>query len=164
MIGKCAIAHCVPPMRSFTAESQLGASYINNQSQQVTQDNSNISVCSTDSEVQENHKSLLHERLNNKVYTTFKELFSNTNIDSVHKILPKISIYNNEIARFIEDINIKYGILLNYNQKFQEYTTGQKCFKYQLSQAISQKPNNHRSPQYKLQNSMQNHSITHYLH
>ena len=99
-------------MQSFTAESQLGASYINNQSQQVTQDNSNISVCSTDSEVQENLKSLLHERLNNKVYTTLRNylvILSNTNIDSVHKILPKISIYNNEVARFIEDINIVKG-------------------------------------------------------
>ena len=77
-----AVPETVLPMQSPTAESHLGASYINNQSQQVTQENSNISVCSTDSEVQENLKSLLHERLNNKVYTTFKELFSNTNIDS----------------------------------------------------------------------------------
>ena len=80
----------------------------------MTQDNSNISVCSSDAGALENLRSLLNKRLNDKVYTMFKELFSNTNIDSVHKILPKISIYNNEVAGFVEDINIKYGILLNY--------------------------------------------------
>ena len=58
--------------------------------------------------------SLFNERLNNKTYTIFKELLSNTNTESVHEILPKISIYNNKIARFVEDINVKYGILLNY--------------------------------------------------
>ena len=71
-------------MQSATTESQLCASYIENHSQQVAHDNSNISVCSSDSEAQENLKSLFNERLNNKIYTTFKELFSNTNINSVH--------------------------------------------------------------------------------
>ena len=52
-------------------------------------------------------------RLNDQAYPTFKE-FSNTNIDSTCEILPKISIYNNEIARFVA--NIKYGISLNYAQ------------------------------------------------
>ena len=46
----------------------------------------------------------------------FKELFSNVNINSVHKILAKINQYNKEIAKFVEDINIKFGILLNYTQ------------------------------------------------
>ena len=69
-----------------------------------------------DSEAQENLKSFLTKKPNDKIYTTFKELFSNTNIDSMCKILPKLSVYNNELARFIEDINIKYRILFNYTQ------------------------------------------------
>ena len=47
-------------------------------------------------------------------FTLLKELFNITNIDSMHGVLPKISIYNNEIASFIEDANIKYRISLNY--------------------------------------------------
>ena len=100
-----------------------------------------------DPDSQENLKSLFNKRLNDKIYTTFKELFSNTNIDSVHKRLPKIKVYNNEIARFMEDINVKYEISLNYTQKVQKYITGQKHFKYQLTQPISQNTNNHKPPQ-----------------
>ena len=102
------------PMQLPIVESQLGALFINNP--QVSQGNSNISVCSSDSDAHENLKSHFNERLNDKICTTFKELFSNTNIGSVHKILPKINIHNNEIARFVEDVNIRYGILLNYTQ------------------------------------------------
>ena len=58
------------PMQSYTTESQLGAPCINNQRQQVINDNCNISICSLDSEAQENLKSLFNERLNDKVYTT----------------------------------------------------------------------------------------------
>ena len=60
--------------------------------------------------------SVFNERLNDKIHTMFKELFSNTNKDSVCKTLPTISKYNNEIARFVEDINVKNGILLNNTQ------------------------------------------------
>ena len=145
-------------------ESQLGASYINNQSQQVTHNYTNISVCTSDPEAQENLRSHFNEKLHDKIYTTFKELFSNTNIDSLYKILPKNSMYNNEITRYVEDINVKCGILLNHTQKFQKYITGWSLFKYQLSQAVSQNPNNHKSHQCQLQNHIQNHSVTHYHH
>ena len=47
---------------------------------------------------------------------TFRELFSNINFDSVWEILPKINEYNREIAKFIEDINAKYGIVPNYTK------------------------------------------------
>ena len=104
------------PMQLLTTEGQLGASYVNNQSQHVVHNDSNISVCSSDSEAQENLKSLFNERPNNKFYTTFNELFFNANTDSVCEILPIVSIYNNQIARFVEDINVKYRISLNYTQ------------------------------------------------
>ena len=51
------VPETVLPMKSPIAESQLGASYINNHSQQVAPDNTNISACSSDSDVQENLKS-----------------------------------------------------------------------------------------------------------
>ena len=73
-------------------------------------------------------------------------------------------MYNNKIARFVEDINVKYGILLNHTQKFQKYITGQRHFKYQPTRATSQNPSNHRSHQYQLQNHIQNDPVTHYHH
>ena len=100
----------LPPM----VESQLGGSSINNL--QGHQDSSNISMCSSDLDEEEILKSHFNDRLSDKVYTTVKELFSNVNIDSVHEILPKINEYSSEIAKFAEDINIKYGISLNYTQ------------------------------------------------
>ena len=66
----------LPPM----AESQLGGSYINNPQ---VHDSSNVSVCSSDSNVQENLKSHFNNRLSDKIYNTFRELFSNVDIDSV---------------------------------------------------------------------------------
>ena len=47
-----------------------------------------------------------------KIYTTFRELFNSVIIGSVHEILPKINKYNEEIAKFVEDINAKCGITL----------------------------------------------------
>ena len=37
----------------------------------------------------------------------FKGLFSNVNVDSSKEVLPKIIIYNDTIARYVEDINLK---------------------------------------------------------
>ena len=55
-------------------------------------------MCSSDSYAQENLKTLLNEKLNDKIYSTFKETFSNTNLDSVSELLPKVCTYNKEIA------------------------------------------------------------------
>ena len=79
----------VIPMQPPIVESQLGGSYINNL--QVHHDSSNISRCSSDSDAQQNIKSHFIDRSNDKILTTFKELFSNVNIDSVCEILPKIN-------------------------------------------------------------------------
>ena len=66
----------------------------------------NVSVCNLDSEAQEYLKSHFNERLNDKVYSTFKELFHNINMDSIKEALPKISVYNDIIARYVEEINL----------------------------------------------------------
>ena len=71
-----------PPVTTANNESQLGASYQNNHIHQVIPNN-NVPVCSSDSFAQENLKTLLNERLSNKIYNTFKETFSNTNLDCV---------------------------------------------------------------------------------
>ena len=55
----------VLPVQPTTNESQLGVSYLNNHIHQVVQ-NKNVSVCSSNSYAQENLKSLLDEKLNDK--------------------------------------------------------------------------------------------------
>ena len=77
-------------------ESQLGGFCINNLQ---VHDSSNISVHSSYWDAQANLKSHFNDRLSDKIYTTFMELFSNVNIDSVCEILPKINEYNREITK-----------------------------------------------------------------
>ena len=57
---------------------------------------------------------LLNKKLNEKIYTTFKATFSNVNLESVSEISPKVHEYNGEIAKCIQNINVKYGILLEF--------------------------------------------------
>ena len=71
-------------------------------------------MCSSDSYAQENLKTCLNKKLNNKIYSTFKETFSNTNLDSVSKSSPKVYVYNKEIAKFMQEVNMKYSILIDY--------------------------------------------------
>ena len=100
------------PMQLPMMDSQLGGSYITNA--QVHNDVSSISICSLDSEAHHNIKTHFNERLNDKIYSTFKELFDHVNIYSIKEVLPKIDVYNNTIVRYVEDINLKYGVALSY--------------------------------------------------
>ena len=59
------------PMQPPMVDSQLGGSYITNM--QEHHDGSNVSICSLDLEAHENLKSHFNERLNDRVYSTFKE-------------------------------------------------------------------------------------------
>ena len=36
------------------------------------------------------------------------------NVDSIKETLPKVSIYNDTIARFVEEINSNYGMALTF--------------------------------------------------
>ena len=107
------VPETILPVQSATNESQLGASYLNNHIHQIVQ-NSSISMCSSDSYAHKNLICLLDEKLNDEIYNTFKETFSNTNLDSVSELSPKVQSYNNEIANFILEINRKYSITPDY--------------------------------------------------
>ena len=72
-------------------------------------------MCSLDPFAQENLKSALTERFNDKIYSTFKENVSNINQDSISKTLPKVQAHKQEIAKFVHEVNVKYGIPLDYN-------------------------------------------------
>ena len=59
-------------------------------------------------------KNHFNELLNDKVYNTFKDLFKSINIESMKEALPRVSIYNDKIARFIKEINSEYGMTLTF--------------------------------------------------
>ena len=75
---------------------------------QVQNDSWHISVCSLNLEVHFN------KQLNDKVYNTFKESLGSINVDSMKEVLPKVSIYNDAIAKFVEEINSRYGMVLTF--------------------------------------------------
>ena len=93
-------------------DNQLGGSYLTNAP--IHNDSSNISIYSLDSKAQDNLKMHFNERLNVKLYTTFKELFDHVNLDSIKEVLPKTDAYNNTIDQYVEEINLKYGMSLSY--------------------------------------------------
>ena len=84
-------------------------------------------MCSSDLYAWENLKTLLNEKLNDTIYSTFKETFSNTNLDSARKLSPTVHVCNKEITKFIQEVDIRYGILLDYTVlKFQKFYVGQR--------------------------------------
>ena len=58
----------------------------------------------------EHFKNHFNECLSDKIYNTFRDLFSNINLNSIQKTYPKISIYNKIIAQFVEETNLKYSL------------------------------------------------------
>ena len=96
-------------------DNQLGGSYsIEAQVTQVENVSCHTSISSLDSVVHEILKNQLNKILNYKVYNAFKELFGSKNIDSMKEALPKVSIYNDAIVRFTEEIKSKYGMALTF--------------------------------------------------
>ena len=70
------ISSAEAPTQQPSVDSQLGRSYIT--TRQI-QNDANIFVCSLDSEAHEYLKNHFNERLNDKMYSTSKELFGNIN-------------------------------------------------------------------------------------
>ena len=93
-------------------DSKLGDSYITSVH---AQNDGNVSFCSLDSVPHEYLKNHFNERLNEKVHDTFKEMFGN-NTDSIKEALPTGSVYTHSIARYVKEINLKYGIELRFRQ------------------------------------------------
>ena len=102
----------VEVMRQPSVDNQLGGSYI--MEMQLQNDTCQVSICSLDSGAQEYLKKHFSEHLNDKVYNMFKELFGSVNVDSIKEVLPKVSIYNNTITRFVDEINSKYCMALTF--------------------------------------------------
>ena len=98
-----------------SVHNKLGSSYITEaQVTQVENVSCNTSTSNSDVVMQEYLKNYFNGWLNDKVYSTIKELFEGINIDSMKEALQKVSVYNNIIVRFIGEINSKYGIALMF--------------------------------------------------
>ena len=94
------------------------SSYLNNHIHQGIPNNNvsnnSVSIYSSDYFALESLTTGLNKMLNDKIYITFKETFSSSTLDSISEVAPKVCSYNKEIATFGQEINLKYGILLNY--------------------------------------------------
>ena len=53
-----------------------------------------------------------NEQLNAKIFNTFKDLFSNVNLNSIQETYLKISLYNKIIMQYVEGTNLKYSLSL----------------------------------------------------
>ena len=99
------------PMGGQLTRRVIG-SYITNAQ---VHNSSNIPICISDSEAHDNVKVYFKGRFNDKIYSTFKELFDHVNIVYIREVWPKIDTYNNTIAWYVEDINLTNGVALSYN-------------------------------------------------
>ena len=87
------------------------------------------------------------------MYDTFKELFGNINVDSIKEVLPKISVYDDIITRYVKEINLKYGITLSYTQ-LEATEIGQWAKTFQVATNYKSQPKQ-QQPQQQTQNPQQ---------
>ena len=72
-----------------------------------------------------------------------KELFDGLNIDSMKEALPKVSIYNNIIVKFIEEINSKYGMALTFTT-LESHEVGHWAKTIQVACGIAKNPKSYK--------------------
>ena len=123
-----------------------GSSIMEPQVTQIENISCNNSFSSSDSLTQEYLKNHFNEQLNVKVYNTFKELFQSINIDSMKEALPKASIYNSIILKFIENINSKYGMALMFTT-LEPHEVGDWAKTFQLASGSNHAPKSPRPQQ-----------------
>ena len=104
------------------------------------------SISSLDSLTQEYLKNHFNEQLNDKVYNTFKQLFQGISIDSMKEALPKVSIYNSIIAKFVEDISSKCGMSLTFTPLVSN-EVGHWAKTFQMASGSNQAPSSPRPQQ-----------------
>ena len=112
----------------------------------------NVSLCSLDSKAHKYLKKHFKGSLNDRVYDTFKELFGNINTDSIKEALPKVSVYNSIIAKYVEEINLKYDIELSFTQlEATEVSHWAEAFQVATSSKDQPRPQQLPQPQHTLQ-------------
>ena len=94
------------PVDEPSTDNQLGESYVVD----VQHNGKHIPFHCTDAEECKHLTNHFIECLSDKIYNTFKDLFSNVNLNSSQETYPKISIYNKIIMQYVEETNLKYGL------------------------------------------------------
>ena len=90
------------PVEESSASIQLGESYIAD----IQHSGKHVPLHCTDGEEHEHFTDQFNEQLNAKIFNTFKDLFSNVNLNSIQETHPKISIYNKIIMQYVEETNL----------------------------------------------------------
>ena len=99
-------------MEESSTNDELGESYIAD----IKDNGKHIPFHCTNADECEHLTNHFNEHLSNKVYNTFKDLFSNINLDSIQETYPKVSVYNKIIMQFVEETNLKYGLDLRFSK------------------------------------------------
>ena len=82
------------PMEESGTDNQLGESYIAD----IQCSGKHVPLHCTDVEEHEHLTNHLNEQLNGKIFNTFKDLFSNVNLNSIQETYPTISKCNKIIT------------------------------------------------------------------
>ena len=86
----------------------LGETYV----AEVQQNCKHVPLLCTDAEEHKHLTNYFNEQVNAKILDTFKDLFSNVNVNSIQETYLEISVYNKIIIQYMEETNIKYGLNL----------------------------------------------------
>ena len=100
------------PLEEPSPNNMLRESYV----AEVQQNGKHIPLPCTDGEEHEHLTNHFNEQLNMKILDTFKDLFSNVNINSIQTKYPKVSVYNKIITQYMKETNIKYGLNLKFTK------------------------------------------------
>ena len=87
------------PMEEPSTNNQLGESDIVD----VQHNGKHIPFHCTDADEHKHLTNYFNEHLSDKIYNTFKHLFSDVNLNSIQETYPKIRIYNKIIMQFVEE-------------------------------------------------------------
>ena len=92
--------------------NQIGGSYVAD----IQWSSKHVSLHCTDVEEHKHLKNHFNEQLNINRFNTFKDLFSDVNVDSIQETYSKFSIYNKIIIQYVEETNIKHGLNLKFTK------------------------------------------------
>ena len=96
-------------MEELSPNNDVGDSHV----AEVQQIGKHVPIC-IDVEEHEHLTIPFNEKLNVKVFDTFTDLFSNVNVYSIQETYPKFSVYNKVITQYMEETNIKCGLILKF--------------------------------------------------
>ena len=100
------------PLEEPSPNKELGESYV----AEFQQNGEHIPLLCTDVEEHEHLTNHLNKQLNAKILDTFKDLFSNVNVNRIQEIYPKISVYIKIIMQYVEETVINYSLNLKFTQ------------------------------------------------